>query len=242
MVGLGTRTTGADAGVVMFRGVPLPEDRHHAVGVGSLETAQLLQAGPDQEVKYHELALEPDYRSWRDLLASYVAHCIPHAAELQRCWILTALPSTGGGRLFTVSVRGTETFYAPTAEQVVLNVAAGPGLFEHLVATGVPEDDLSPMDFAINERCPGLRVSLGGVASMAALLEDGAVVDAAYALNRALLLHGTTALRAHHNGAFAADVLLRAWRRTTGAVDVADPTGNGSVGSGEEEDGGAGSP
>lgn len=98
------------------------------------------------------------------------------------------------------------------------------------------------MDFAINERCPGLRVSRDDVASMAALLEDDAILDAAYALNRALLLHGTTALQAQQNGAFAADVLLRAWRRGTGAADVGDPTRDRSIELGKEDDAGAESP
>src|SRR5579862_5086442 len=184
----------------------LPDNRTEAVGLKGLGLTDLRAPSDDDEDKYWGLICDSTYATIRSLLVRYVTQILPFPRELQGYWTLTAWPTVGGGhRYFTLSVRGTEVFFA--AQNFGMVLREHEGTRQQLENGGIEREAIQGAPYAALRGLKCVRF-LTTAEPLPALLEDPRILDDAYAVCRELMIHGKRGLGAAHNFALASDVLL----------------------------------
>ncbi|MBM7824724.1 hypothetical protein JOD55_000551 [Arcanobacterium pluranimalium] len=136
----------AFTGPSVFDGVMAPIDQSHwATGqaeyridpiVRAMQRIETASSSKLSQVKkidrlievYHEDRQLSLYEGLLHDIAAYLVHVIPNTVELETIyWSITDMPSTSGGRYYTLNVGKLEVLYTPRQEDVYLFVDDGSG-------------------------------------------------------------------------------------------------------------------
>jgi len=199
--------------------VPLPRERKFGTGLKAApdfppQKALTSWVWPTPKASYERFVAHPLRAHALDVLGTYVGRVIPSPVHAQGLWVLTAFSYPNN--LFCINVGETEVLSADEEPPGVtrISVSAEQPDFEEQF-TGL-RDELgvildSGLRYNIKRDVAARRITCPDLHTARKVLDQEFVIDGVYRLNCALIRREGSQTRRHHNLAFAAAVLTRAW-------------------------------